>query len=449
MSQTIAERIAATGGRTTGFDYLRIFLAVSVIAIHSTSLSYGREIDSRIWTGLPLVFSHLILPLFFSLSGFLVAGSLERCPTLISFYGLRALRIFPALTVEVVLSAFIFGPILSTLDLDSYFSAREFKLYFLNIFGDIHYVLPGVFDSNPVPSTVNGQLWTVPFELQCYVALGTLAIIGIVRKRSLLLGAVLLGQWLWAWEAFTRGTGGPLSPVNGPVLLLSFLAGVLFFLYRDRIILNVRLFTLSVALCVGLLLSAHGAFLVAIPATYITVYLGLTSPRRVKYLFAGDYSYGLYLYGYPVQQAIATLGSWSHHWYINLGISLPASLLIAYISWTWVEKPALSLKKLLPGIEQAIATAVCGKWDGVVTTLRQNDGVVERIASIALFVAGTGSVFLLLDAHEGIGLASGFMSFVLATLLLRRRVAAARQAVGALVEFEETPASLNGSRANR
>lgn len=438
MRQTIAQRITATGGRASGFDYLRIILAISVIAIHSTSLSYGREIDSRIWSGLPLVFSHGILPVFFALSGFLVAGSLERCPTLISFFGLRALRIFPALSAEVVLSAFIFGPILSTLDLASYFSAKDFERYFLNILGDIHYVLPGVFRSNPVPSIVNGQLWTVPFELQCYVALGALAVIGVVRKRSLLFGAVLLGQLLWAWEAYSRGTSGTIAPVNGPVLVLSFLAGVLFFLYRDRIVLSVQLFVLSVALCIVLLLSAHGAFLVAIPATYVTVYLGLTNPRRVSYLFAGDYSYGLYLYGYPVQQAVASLGPWSHAWYINLGISLPVSCLIAYTSWVYVEKPALAFKKHLPKIEQAIVSAVRGKREGMATDFRRDDGLVSRVVAVAVFVAGAAAVLLLLDSHEDIGLTSGFVAFALAGLLVwQRRLTAVSPTIGTLVDLDK------------
>jgi peptidoglycan/LPS O-acetylase OafA/YrhL len=85
---TIARRIEETGGRSSGFDYLRIGLALSVIAVHSTKVSYGMVADRTIWGPPQLVFSHIILPMFFALSGFLVAGSLERCRTLVSFYGL-------------------------------------------------------------------------------------------------------------------------------------------------------------------------------------------------------------------------------------------------------------------------------------------------------------------------------------------------------------------------
>jgi peptidoglycan/LPS O-acetylase OafA/YrhL len=132
-------------GRTSGFDYLRVCLAVGVIVVHSTSVSYGHQSDHAVWGGPQRTLEHLILPMFFALSGFLVAGSLERCPTLVSFFGLRLLRIVPALSVEVLLSAMIFGPLLSAFDLRAYFTDPEFYSYFLNVTGNIHYLLPRCF----------------------------------------------------------------------------------------------------------------------------------------------------------------------------------------------------------------------------------------------------------------------------------------------------------------
>src|SRR5215469_12102212 len=57
----------------------------------------------------------------------------------------------PALTVEVFLSAIILGPLLTTVSHGNYFTSGEFYSYFLNIVGEIHYSLPGVFVTNPVP----------------------------------------------------------------------------------------------------------------------------------------------------------------------------------------------------------------------------------------------------------------------------------------------------------
>lgn len=126
---SVEERFRQSGGRSSGFDYLRLGLAISVICIHTTGTSYGRAADLAIWRfGPQSAFDHMVLPMFFALSGFLVAGSLERCPTLVSFFGLRVLRIIPALAVEVFLSAVIFGPMLSRYNVGSYFSGSEFYL---------------------------------------------------------------------------------------------------------------------------------------------------------------------------------------------------------------------------------------------------------------------------------------------------------------------------------
>lgn len=348
---SVSARMVATRNRSAGFDYLRIGLAVAVVCTHSTAVSYGRAVDVDMWDGPQRMLDHMILPMFFALSGFLVAGSLERCPTLVSFYGLRILRIVPALAVEVTLSAIIFGPLLSSLPLADYIRAPEFRVYFLNIVGYIHYLLPGVFEHNPVPRIVNAQLWTVPFELQCYLAIGALAVVGIVRDRRILLAMVVAGQALWAWQAIRHGHETANGGVTGALLILCFLTGVLFFLYRDKLPLNGILFGVAFALCGGLMMLPRGTFYVPIPATYVTVYLGLLNPRKVPLLFGGDYSYGVYLYGYPIQQVFASLGPWSRHWWLNILVCLPSAFAVAYVSWNVVEKPTLALRRYLPGIE--------------------------------------------------------------------------------------------------
>lgn len=349
--QTIAKRVIETKGKTSGFDYLRVGLALSVIAVHSTVTSYGAEVDHLIWARPQVAFYHMILPMFFAVSGFLVAGSLERCETLVSFYGLRVLRILPALFVEVVMSAIVLGPLVSTLKPASYFVAPEFRAYFLNLIGDMHYVLPGVFAANPLPHIVNGQLWTVPFELECYIALGVLTIIGLLRCPRILLFIVAAGQALWAWEAIRRGGDHTLG-ASGPVLVLCFLVGVLLFLYREYVPLNKPLFATALFLSLGLVLLPRGAYYVSVPATYLTVYVGLLDPPKVRYLFSGDYSYGLYLYGVPIQQGFASMGSWAHHWYLNLAFTLALGFSIAFFSWHYIEKPTLALRRFLPALEK-------------------------------------------------------------------------------------------------
>ena len=115
----IAQRMDAVRNRSSGFDYLRIVLASSVILAHTTVICYGPAAMAAV-PPLLRVLEIAILPMFFSLSGFLVAGSLTRSANLKIFFGLRILRIVPALAMEVALSALILGPLLTTVSLHGY-----------------------------------------------------------------------------------------------------------------------------------------------------------------------------------------------------------------------------------------------------------------------------------------------------------------------------------------
>ncbi len=350
---SLTERLAATANRPTGFDYLRVLLAIIIVCCHSVLMSYGREYADAFFAGPAGIIIRLVLPMFFALSGFLVAGSLERCKSLVSFFGLRMIRIFPALMVEVVLSALLLGVSFTSYDFYTYIHDRAFRAYFLNILGDIHFYLPGVFSDNPLPSIVNGQLWTVPFELKCYVAIGALSLVGIARRRLWLLGVTVLCQFgLLAHAMMKPYDAGRPNGASGVVLVMSFLAGVAIYACRDKLPWNLRMFGVAAvaALLCGML--PNGTYMMAFPAAYLTVYLGLTNYAKPRFMIFGDYSYGIFLYSFAIQQAFAAFGPATHHWYLNLLVCLPLSCLVAAFSWTFVEKPALKLKCFLPPLEQ-------------------------------------------------------------------------------------------------
>ena len=187
-----AGRLTAANGRPPGFDYMRLGLAASIIILHSVPTTDGTDHDIFLTPLRPYI--RAILPMFFALSGFLVAGSLERSKTMFGFLGLRVIRIFPALAVEVILSAFLIGAAVTTLPFASYFRDPLFLRYLLNIFGVVHFYLPGVFENNPNPRVVNGQLWTVPIELLCYVTLTALVLLGRNCSRPV---------WAWGWVSIT------------------------------------------------------------------------------------------------------------------------------------------------------------------------------------------------------------------------------------------------------
>ncbi len=240
---TLADRLAVTRNHPTGFDWMRLVLSTSIIGWHTIALSYGLGAEryyllSPVWRPPALA----LLGLFFCLSGFLVAGSVERCRTPISFAGLRIFRIFPALMVEVWLSALILGPLLTHYPLRAYFMNWYFKIYFFNMFGIVHFVLPGLFPNNPVPHIVNGQLWTVPFELKCYEILLLMSVLGFYKYKKLLIGVLAVTV---AYVVFQNGLVGyaPTSALSngqlvltGDELVLCFLLGVGFFQFRHRVI---------------------------------------------------------------------------------------------------------------------------------------------------------------------------------------------------------------------
>ncbi len=117
---TILDKTRERASPTAGFDYLRIGLALAVLVWHGLIISTGSAAEYQaLWSG-PLRFLlAAILPMFFALSGFLVAGSLART-RLHQFVTLRALRLVPALAFEVMLSALILGPLFTTLPLRDY-----------------------------------------------------------------------------------------------------------------------------------------------------------------------------------------------------------------------------------------------------------------------------------------------------------------------------------------
>jgi peptidoglycan/LPS O-acetylase OafA/YrhL len=343
---TISDRLKLVNDRPSGFDYLRLFLSVGVIAIHGVAICYGSDAFVQMWKGPFHPLALFIVPSFFALSGFLVAGSLERndIPT---FLLLRFLRIFPALCVEVLISALILGVLFTTLPLASYFSHTEFWRYVGNIVGWVHYDLPGVFESRPPPNHVNGSLWTVPYELDCYIAIAALAAIGILRRlrilACILFAATVAGTIYILWtQSFWLGQMHP-----GGMLVLSFLFGAAIYLMRGSLPFSKFYFWTSLGASIVLLTPSKGIFLAAPFIAYTTVYLGLLNPRRTVLIKGSDYSYGIYLYGYPFQQTVFHLLPGGNVWIINVGSAVLLSGCAAYCSWTLVESKVLDHRRVV------------------------------------------------------------------------------------------------------
>jgi peptidoglycan/LPS O-acetylase OafA/YrhL len=356
-SYSLGDRLAATRFHPSGFDYMRVLLALSIVLLHSRITGEGLKADVLLFQGPMRPFLRLVLPMFFALSGFLVAGSLERTKTLGMFLALRAIRIYPALMVEVILSAFILGPWVTTLPLNTYFSDPLFRQYLLNVIGDVHFALPGVFQNNPLPGIVNGQLWTIPFELYCYLTIAAATVAGLKKYRALGPIFVVVVTLLYLGVTLYRHNGEIVpvpGAINGALLIATFLAGVSIYFYRAELPWNPVVGLVAIVTS-GLLLGGYvpyGDFFAPVPAAYATVYLGLLNPSR-KSLRGADYSYGIYLYGFAIQQTLVDVIPAARHWYFNILMSVPLTVAVAAASWHFVELPAHKLRPWLYALEDS------------------------------------------------------------------------------------------------
>ncbi len=350
--RTIGGALAENGGVGPGFDAMRVILAFGVIAWHCFPVTSGDPALPAHGPWWALIWS--IVPMFFALSGFLVTGSAMRLP-LGAFAASRALRIIPALVVDTMVSILGFGLFFTTLPPLAYLGHPQTLAYWLNGLGDIHYELPGVFTDTP-GRTVNASLWTVPGELCCYIAMAALIVTRQLKAwPAPLLGALLIFAVDLAFHAF-----GPWFPMEKQLagesgkLIAVFLLGSIAYSQRDRIPLSpwlaagAALFMAACAAFGSVRFSTDPAFIAAasVALTYLVVWLGLT-PIPVPWPFrTGDYSYGVYLYGFPVQQAVVHLTGTRSPLIVFL-LTVPLVLALAAMSWRFVEKPALRLRKIL------------------------------------------------------------------------------------------------------
>ena len=346
---SLGEIMDENGGVAPGFDFLRIFLATCVLVSHSVLVT-GNGRDTIYAADLMFYqLRYLIMPCFFALSGFLVAGSIFRVRNVGKFITLRALRIYPALVVEIVLSVFVLGLWISTSPIVEYITDKKSILYLFNISGlFIHYELPGVFDQNPYKHIVNGSLWTVPSEMKCYASLAILMATNFVyRTRWLVALFAIASGAIFVMNMDGLGLSSTFTSNNANLLVVYFYAGVLCFIFRHSIRVSIPLIVVSVLYGVVAVLWEPALLVLGGPlaAAYTTCCFGFMNIRLPALLRSGDYSYGIYLYGFPIQQTIVWLTHDRWTWWENFGVSWCVSLAFAAFSWHLIEKRCLLFRK--------------------------------------------------------------------------------------------------------
>ncbi len=340
-----------TDGRDNNFNLIRLVAAFLVLFSHSYSVVLGTDDSYRPLldaTGFSLG-AHAV-NIFFVISGLLVMQSWDRTPSPTAFIAARVLRIYPAILVYTILIVFFLGAALSDLPLASYFSAQQTWTYLVSVGSlvETDQTLPGLFADTPDASTVNASLWTIRYELICYMSLMLAGMLGFFRSptrftiASLAAACALL---LFSQTAMANDTQAPYGSIVR--FGLCFGIGVCAYHYRT----SLRLHWTGIAAAGILAYLSHG-----MPLGTFALYLGLAytvlwiayipaGPIR-KFNKVGDYSYGVYIYAYPIQQAVIASAPNLSPIHVFL-IAGSATLAIAILSWHFVEKPALKARSAL------------------------------------------------------------------------------------------------------
>ena len=332
-------------GHFESLNALRLILALMVMASHSVGLCWGndhREFLIQL-TRRQESFGSIAVDGFFLISGMLITASWFRCGSMQVFLYRRVLRIYPAFVVALLFSgiaAFAFCPELrQQVNLPGYAHALVHDAALL---GTQTAALPGAFQHNPVPAIVNGSLWTIDWEFRCYLLVAVLGLFCLLHRRKAVLTAFLLTWILYAHDVRTLS-----EPWRSEFRLLAFfLAGMVAWLYRDKLVFSVpRVVACAAVLLVTARFAPLCSLALPLAGSYLLLWIAAgPGCRAIRWTNKTDLSYGVYLYAFPIQQILAQFPALRRP-ALNLALAIPLTLGCAFLSWRFVEKPCLSLKK--------------------------------------------------------------------------------------------------------
>ncbi len=342
----------------TGFAWLRLIGAALVVIEHSFPLVEPSRIGMfpKSWNFSPGYFA---LMAFFAMSGYQIADSWHRDASWWRYLLKRALRIWPPLLVVVMISAFVIGPLVTVLSQSEYWGSHQTWGYVVNNAGmyTLQHKLPGVFAQNPYHWSVNGSIWTLPMETTGYLIVLAAGLTGALgRARLALFGLLAAFLVLDGFGQAHVGENGnftgflsvPLSPLVA--YMVPFVLGMVFFVHRNEIRFQPLV---AYGLCAAYVITSFtpplepaARFVLPLAAGYGAVTWAHHWPRRLAGHDEWVYgSYGMYIWGMPLQQLFVLAGVRSA--WLLMALAVPASYLFGLLSWRLVEKPTQQLRRYL------------------------------------------------------------------------------------------------------
>jgi len=336
--------------RENNFLLIRLGAAAGVFISHCFPLAgFGAS-------GKPALLGFISLNVFFIISGFLVTKSYMDKDENWSFIKSRILRIYPALIFAVLITTYVIGAWFTNLSAMEFYTNSQVHTYaiknILLFLPEIPNQLPGVFLDSKYRPIVNAPLWSLPYEVWCYSVLFVFAWVLKARENPKVFLISTTIAFLICYTVFALnyafGTSDYAFVFGKEAFRLSsmFMLGVLLFCFRSYInISHLTMFLIIVLVCISGL--TNRLLLTAISYVglgYFVLYLAYSIKLPFLNLNKiGDYSYGVYIFGYPIQQAVEQVAP-DLSLPIFFLVSFSITLLLAAISWHLIEKRALTLK---------------------------------------------------------------------------------------------------------
>jgi peptidoglycan/LPS O-acetylase OafA/YrhL len=328
------------------FDLLRLIAALAVIIGHSYAIAPQPPYQDGILTLLHFDYSgSLAVKFFFFLSGLLVTNSIITNPNIFHFLIKRIFRIFPGLLVCLLIAVLIIGPVFTELPLADYFSSANTWEYLQRNFflKDIRYRLTGVFTKSPWG--LNGALWTLFYEVICYMYLALFSLLHLLRNKIV---ATLLCITIIAASVTVHIYSITFFSQNADAYLLPafFAMGSLFAILKESI--RIHIYGVILLCIVSFILRNTAAYQYVFYITffYSAIYIAALKFVIVRLKIPFDPSYGIYIYGFMIQQCV-------HALFPNMGvhnnqiIAIVIAICMGTLSWFVVEKPFIRLGQQL------------------------------------------------------------------------------------------------------
>lgn len=330
-------------GKNNNLTFIRLVAALSVIYGHTSAIVAGASAD---WVAVTTGYAFLggvAVDLFFLISGFLVTASILS-GGLKNYVISRVLRIYPALWINLILVTFVLGSIVTTLPVTEFLTHEDVWIYFKGLAFTYKggFFLPGVFAQNH-NQAVNGSIWSVVLEVWLYIAVALFYIFGIMRSRAIF-NTVFFVLLVMLWNDKSYLHESLSSATNLHVFLMFYIGS---FLYINRDSVPVTPYFMLIALFLAGVTLGTEKFAYGYIFLLMTFFCTVSFLKQFSWMDKfGDYSYGVYLYGWPAQQWTA----WAFPEFSGTQNCLTASaiaLVCAVASWHLVEIRALRLKKVL------------------------------------------------------------------------------------------------------